>query len=169
MTVFALANLFAANAASFWQLLTARILLAVAAGLYVPSASALAGAIVTPERRGTALAIVNGGTSIAVALGVPLGALIGHALGWRITLLELASWHRSSIAGLFFGIPRGTSSCGLSVPSIRERLAVHASDSAADWFRSYDAAGDPEAQTVYTYFASYLTTVTATWRRRLSA
>ena len=81
MTAFALANLFRQlPRLDFWQLLTARILLAVAAGLYVPSASALAGAIVTPERRGTALAIVNGGTSIAVALGVPLGA-------WSVTHL----------------------------------------------------------------------------------
>ena len=61
MTAFALANFFASTATDFWQLLAARILLAAAAGLYVPSASALAGAIVAPERRGTALAIVNGG------------------------------------------------------------------------------------------------------------
>ena len=82
MTAFALANFFAGTATDFWQLLAARILLAGAAGLHVPSASALAGAIVAPERRGTALAIVNGGTSIAVALGVPLGAMVGRSLGW---------------------------------------------------------------------------------------
>jgi hypothetical protein len=40
-----------------------------------------------PERRGTALAIVNGGTSIAVALGVPLGAMVGHTFGWRMTFV----------------------------------------------------------------------------------
>src|SRR5580704_7764396 len=87
MTAFALANFFASTATGFWQLLAARVLLAAAAGLYVPSASALAGAVVTPDRRGTALAIVNGGTSIAVALGVPLGAMIGHTLGWRMTFV----------------------------------------------------------------------------------
>jgi Major Facilitator Superfamily len=123
MTTFALANFFASTTTDFWQLLAARILLAAAAGLYVPSASALAGAIVAPERRGTALAIVNGGTSIAVALGVPLGAIVGHTFGWRMTFIAVAIMASIAVAGLSFGIPRGIDK-GLSAPSIRERLAV---------------------------------------------
>ena len=107
MTAFALANFFASTATDFWQLLAARILLAGAAGLYVPSASALAGAIVAPERRGTALAIVNGGTSIAVALGVPLGAMVGYTLGWRMTFVGVGIMASIAVAGLYFGIPRG--------------------------------------------------------------
>ena len=122
MAAFALANFFASTATDFWQLLAARILLAAAAGLYVPNASALAGAIVAPER-GTALAIVNGGTSIAVALGVPLGAMVGHALGWRMTFVGVGVMASIAVAGLFFGIPRGIDR-GLSAPNIRERLAV---------------------------------------------
>ena len=82
MAAFALANFVASSTTGFWQLLAARVLLACAAGLYVPSASALAGAVVAPERRGTALAIVNGGTSIAVALGVPLGVEARAAANW---------------------------------------------------------------------------------------
>ena len=73
MAAFALFNFVAAAAVNYWQLMAARILLACAAGLYVPSASALAGAAVSPQRRGTALAIVTGGSSVAVALGVPKG------------------------------------------------------------------------------------------------
>src|SRR5260370_9428800 len=87
------------------------------------SASALAGAIVAPERRGTALAIVNGGTSIAVALGVPLGAIVGHTFGWRTTFIAVAIMASIAVAGLSFGIPRGIDKA-LSAPSIRERLAV---------------------------------------------
>ena len=75
MAAFALFNFVAAAAVNYWQLMAARILLAGAAGLYVPSASALAGAVVSPQRRGTALAIVMGGSSVAVTLGVPLGAV----------------------------------------------------------------------------------------------
>src|SRR5271169_6915519 len=123
MTAFALANFFASTATDFWQLLAARILLATAAGLYVPSASALAGAIVAPERRGTALAIVNGGTSIAVALGVPLGAIVGHAFGWRMTFAGVAVLTLIATAGLFAGLPRGVGA-GLAPPSVRERIAV---------------------------------------------
>jgi predicted MFS family arabinose efflux permease len=158
MAAFAVANFFASTATDYWQLLTARILLAVAAGLYVPSASALAGAIVAPERRGTALAIVNGGTSIAVALGVPLGAMIGHVLGWRMTFVGVGIMASIAIAGLFFGIPRGVDN-GLSVPSIRDRLTVVRQIPLLTGFlvTMLWATG---AYTVYTYFTPYLTTVT---------
>jgi predicted MFS family arabinose efflux permease len=123
MAAFALANIVASTAGGYWQLMTARILLAGAAGLYVPNASALAGAVVAPARRGTALAIVNGGTSIAVALGVPLGAIIGHGFGWRMTFVGVGVLASIATVGLFAGIPRGVDT-GLSVPSIRERIAV---------------------------------------------
>jgi len=158
MAAFALANFFASTATGFWQLLAARVLLAAAAGLYVPSASALAGAIVTPQRRGTALAIVNGGTSIAVALGVPLGAMVGHTLGWRMTFTGVGIMASIAIAGLFFGIPRGVDS-GLSVPSLRDRLAVIRQVPLLTGFlvTLLWATG---AYTVYTYFTPYLTTVT---------
>jgi predicted MFS family arabinose efflux permease len=158
ITGFAVANFFASTATDFWQLLTARILLACAAGLYVPSASALAGAIVAPERRGTALAIVNGGTSVAVALGVPLGAMVGHAFGWRMTFVGVGIMATIAVAGLFFGIPRGIDS-GLSAPSIRERLAVVRQVPLITGFlvTMLWATG---AYTVYTYLTPYLTTVT---------
>jgi len=77
MAGFAAANVVAAVATSYWMLMAARILLALASGLYVPNANALAGAVVAPEKRGTALSIIAGGTSIAVALGVPISAFIG--------------------------------------------------------------------------------------------
>ncbi len=159
MTAFALANFFASAAIDFWQLLAARILLAAAAGLYVPSASALAGAVVAPERRGTALAIVNGGTSIAVALGVPLGAIVGHTLGWRMTFVGVGIMASIAVAGLFFGIPRGIDK-GMSAPSIRERLAVIRQVPLFMGFlvTMLWATG---AYTVYTYFTPYLTTVTS--------
>lgn len=75
MLLFAAANFVASAAHSYTALMGARVLLAIAAGLYVPNANALAGALVEPSRRGTALSIVTGGISVAVALGVPLGAV----------------------------------------------------------------------------------------------
>ncbi len=158
MIAFAAANFFASTATDFWQLLAARILLAAAAGLYVPSASALAGAVVAPQRRGTALAIVNGGTSVAVALGVPLGALVGNTLGWRMTFVGVGIMASIAIAGLFFGIPRGIDK-GLSTPTIRERLAVIRQIPLLTGFlvTTLWAGG---AYAVYAYLAPYLITVT---------
>jgi predicted MFS family arabinose efflux permease len=79
MAGFAAANVVAAVATSYWMLMAARILLALASGLYVPNANALAGAVVAPEKRGTALSIITGGTSIAVALGVAYRARLRMA------------------------------------------------------------------------------------------
>jgi len=158
MAAFALANIVASTAAGYWQLMTARILLAGAAGLYVPNASALAGAVVAPARRGTALAIVNGGTSIAVALGVPLGAIIGHGFGWRMTFVGVGVLASIATVGLFAGIPRGVDT-GLSVPSIRERIAVVQQTPVLLGLlvTTLWATG---AYANYTYLAPYLTSVT---------
>lgn len=123
LSAFTLANLIAWGAQNYWELMAARVLLAAAAGLYVPGANALAGAIAGPERRGTALAIVNGGITIAVAFGVPLGALIGDRLGWRMTFAGVAALSAVATAGLLFGLPR-TIGAGLPTATLRERVHV---------------------------------------------
>jgi predicted MFS family arabinose efflux permease len=157
MAAFAGANIVAARATGYWPLVFARILLAVSAGLYTPSASALAGALVPPEWRGRALAIVNGGFSVAVALGVPLGALIGNRFGWRMTFVDVAVLAAAAAAGLLVGIPRGAGA-GLSAASLRERIAVvrqPAALSALLVTTLWGIAG----YSVYTYIAPYLATV----------
>lgn len=72
ITLFTTGDLVAAYSSSFATLMNARILVAIASGLYVPGAKSLAGVIVSPEKRGRALAIVSGGKTIAIALGLPL-------------------------------------------------------------------------------------------------
>ncbi len=69
------------------------------------------------------LAIVNGGTSSAVALGVPLGAVIGNVFGWRMTFIGVGVLACLALIGLFVGLPRNVGA-GLAAPSLRERLAV---------------------------------------------
>lgn len=123
MIGFALANAFAFAAKDYWTLMAARILLAVAAGLYVPNANALAGALVRPERRGAALAIVSGGTTIAVALGVPLGSLIGAKFGWRAMFACVGVLALIATLGLLAGLARDVGS-KLPATSLSERAGV---------------------------------------------
>src|ERR1700676_4869329 len=66
MVVFTLGNVVAWASTSYSQVMGARILLALAAGLYSPNAGALAATLVPPEKRGRALSIVNGGMTIAI-------------------------------------------------------------------------------------------------------
>ena len=154
MLAFAAANFVAWSAHTYTGLLVARVLLAVAAGLYVPNANALGSAMVDVSRRGTALSIVTGGSSVAVALGVPLGALIGDRFGWRVNFAAIGALALIATAGLLAGLPRDIAG-RLPVASLRERLDVvrqpallMALLSTMLW-----ATG---AFTVYTYLASFL-------------
>ncbi len=154
MAAFAVANVVASMANNYWELFVARILLACAAGLYVPSATALGGAIVAPERRGTALAVVNGGTSGALVLGVPLGAIVGNNFGWRATFVGVAVLAAIATIGLIAGLRRDV---GLALPvaSVRERLAV-ARQSPVLVGLLITTLWATGAYTVYAYLAPYL-------------
>ena len=123
MAGFAIANVIAACTPNYWSLLFARVLLALVAGLYVPNATALAGALVPPEQRGRALAIVTGGTSVAVALGVPLSALVGHGFGWRMTFAIVGALALLATAGLSLSLARDVGA-NLPVARLSDRLAV---------------------------------------------
>ena len=119
---FIFANLIAAAAPGFWWLAAARILLAVTAGLYVPNANAVASGLVPASHRGRALAIVNGGITVAVAVGVPLGALVGAHLGWRATFVGVAGL--SAIAWLVLAARLPQEIAGGAAAGFRARLAV---------------------------------------------
>jgi MFS transporter, DHA1 family, inner membrane transport protein len=54
-----------------------------AGGLFIAAALITATAIVPAERTGRALSAVIAGFMVATAFGVPLGTLVGQALGWR--------------------------------------------------------------------------------------
>ena len=154
MLAFAAANFVAWSAHTYPALLGARILLAVAAGLYVPNANALASALVEPARRGTALSIVTGGTSVAVALGVPLGALVGDRFGWRLNFAAIGALALIATAGLLSGLPRDIAG-RLPVASLRERLDV-ARQPAVLLALLCTMLWATGAYAVYTYLASFL-------------
>ena len=157
MSVFAIGNLVAALSSSFALLLGARVLMAIGAGLYMPAASGLAGVIVPLEMRGRALAIVSAGQTLAIALGLPLGGLIGHAFGWRTTFLLVGAMSVTAILGILAGIARDAGH-GIAVASLRDRfLVIHQRPVlrllAVSFFWSIGAF------TAYPYIAEYLITV----------
>ena len=157
MMAFSATNVFAALAPTYHLLALARVLLAFSAGLYVPSANALAGALAAPAQRGRALAIVTGGISAAVALGVPLGAFIGGHFGWRATFAAVALLSMVALGGLLFGLPRGVGS-GLSIATLHDRLNVVRQRGVlpALFTTTLWATG---AYTVYTFISPYLSHV----------
>jgi predicted MFS family arabinose efflux permease len=121
MALFAVLNMAAAMAHSFLALAAARVLLAFAAGIYTPNANALAGALVPVQQRGRAIAIVNGGLTAAIALGVPLGAVVGERFGWRMTFVGVGGLSAIAAAGLAQGLPRGVGAAMVSA-SLGDRV-----------------------------------------------
>lgn len=118
---FALANLSAAFSLNFGHLVAARVLMALAAGLFMPTANAVAVAVSAPEHRGRAIATVSSGLTIATALGVPFGTLIGYQVGWRSIFLLIAALSALAVVGLAYGLPRGLPR---TTASLGQRLAV---------------------------------------------
>jgi DHA1 family inner membrane transport protein len=121
MAAFSTANLLAALAPGYAELLAARLLLALSAASFMPAASGYAAALGGTERRGRALSMVNNGLTLAIIAGVPLGVLVGEGFGWRATFLGVAGLATVSLVGIFVGIPsqpHGTTA------SLGERLAL---------------------------------------------
>ncbi len=120
-TVFALGALVAAWSEGYWILLMARVMIAACAGLYAASAQAAAVTIAPVERRARAVSIVVAGTTMAVALGAPIGAFISSAAGWRGTYVAIAAVGLLTALAIWFMLPAGIKG---DRRSIRDRLGV---------------------------------------------
>ena len=90
--LFMVAHVGCAMAPSFAGLMGARVVAAAAHGTFFGLAIVLATSSVPPERRATALSIVVGGIAVANIVGVPLGAAVGNAWGWRATFALIAAF-----------------------------------------------------------------------------
>ncbi|MFD5552596.1 MFS transporter [Streptomyces sp. NPDC127068] len=91
LSVLGIANLGSALAPDPVALLGSRVLAAAGAAAYTPTAGAVSAALVRPELRGRALAVVIGGLTAATALGVPLGSAASQWFGWRTALALVAA------------------------------------------------------------------------------
>jgi predicted MFS family arabinose efflux permease len=97
----------AALAPSYGVLLAARALMAVGGGIITPVSMAVGAAAVEPQRRGKALATVYGGLTLSQALGVPGGAWLGYAFGWRVAFGSVAVLALGAAVVLYRLTPRG--------------------------------------------------------------
>jgi len=89
MLVFGLANIGAAFSPNFEGLLLARIVMAAASGLFASAAQGAAVTLSTPQTRTRAISVIVGGTTLSVALGAPIGALIANVMDWRSAFLAI--------------------------------------------------------------------------------
>ncbi|WP_344599936.1 MFS transporter [Streptomyces glaucus] len=90
MACYAVGNILSAVAPSFLPLAAGRIVAALAHSALMPLFFGIAADIVPPERRGSAVARVSLGFSLAMIAGLPIGTALGQWLDWRATFWAVA-------------------------------------------------------------------------------
>jgi DHA1 family inner membrane transport protein len=105
MGAYALFNLLSAAAPNYEVLALARFLDGLPHGAYFGVASLVAASLVTPERRGRAVASVMLGLSVANVVGVPLATFLGQQVGWRATYVLGGALALVTVAMVLAAVP----------------------------------------------------------------
>ncbi|MFC8450238.1 MFS transporter [Kitasatospora sp. NPDC057223] len=91
LLLLALATAGTALAPSYGWALAGRITAAAAHGLFWSLLVPTVATLVPPARTGRAVSVVLAGPAMAGIVGIPLGATVGAALGWRFSFAALAA------------------------------------------------------------------------------
>ena len=105
MGIFIVGNALCALAASYWLLMAARVVTALAHGAFFGIGSVVATQVVAPNRRAQAIALMFTGLTLANVLGVPFGTILGQAAGWRATFWAVSGIGVAAAAALIAWVP----------------------------------------------------------------
>ena len=90
VVLFAVFQFMSGISTSYWMLMASRLGVAVAHSVFWSIAAPLAVRVVAREHQKVALSLIATGTSLAMVIGLPLGRVIGLALGWRMAFIAMA-------------------------------------------------------------------------------
>lgn len=122
--VFAAAHAVGALTTSFSVLFATRILAALANAGFLAVALTAAAALVPPENKGRALAVLLSGVTVATLAGVPGGSVLGALLGWRAAFWAVAVLCLPAALGVLRGTPAaGGQEETAGGPDLRAELA----------------------------------------------
>ncbi len=107
LAVLALTNAASAFAPDYMSLLIIRLIMLAVGALYTPQAAGTAALIVPVERRGSTIAYIFLGWSLAAAIGLPLIALVASRYGWRTVYGAIGVMGCVSFLLLIWRLPRG--------------------------------------------------------------
>ncbi|CAH0290431.1 Inner membrane transport protein YdhP [Peribacillus sp. Bi96] len=91
MVVFIAGNALAASATTISVLLIARVISALAHGIFMSIGATIAADLVPENRRASAIAIMFTGLTVATVTGVPFGTFIGQQFGWRFAFIIIVA------------------------------------------------------------------------------
>lgn len=106
LAFFVVGNVLTALAGSFELAVLGRVVTAMAHGGFFGIGAVLAGDLVAPERRATAIAVMFGGLTASNVLGVPFGTFVGQQLGWRAAFWIISGIGVLAVAGIAAFVPR---------------------------------------------------------------
>ncbi len=97
-----------ALAPDFASMLFFRVTIAVAHGAYFGVAMVVAVGLVREDQRGMAVALILAGLTVSNIVGVPVGAAIGNAWGWRWTFWAMFGLGLIATAAMLILLPSTT-------------------------------------------------------------
>ncbi len=122
--VFLLAHAAGAATSSFPVLFATRVVAALANAGFLAVAVTTAAALVAPDQKGRALAVLLSGTTVATIAGVPGGSVLGALLGWRATFWAVAALCLPAAVGVLTSVPaRPVEPDGSDGPTLRAEFA----------------------------------------------
>lgn len=107
LAILAFGNVASAFAPDYASLLAIRLVMLAVGALYTPQAAGTAALIVPTEKRGSTIAYIFLGWSLAAAIGLPLIALIASRYGWRAVYGGIGAIGCISFLLLAWRLPRG--------------------------------------------------------------
>ncbi|QOG17482.1 MFS transporter [Bradyrhizobium sp. SEMIA] len=107
LAVLAFGNLASAFAPDYTSLLVIRLVMLAIGALYTPQAAGTAAMIVPVKRRGSTIAYIFLGWSLAAAVGLPLITFIASRYGWRAAYGEIGVLGCVSFVLLLMRLPGG--------------------------------------------------------------
>lgn len=102
--VFTLGSVVAAFAGNLAWLLSARFVAGLGHGLFLAVASSTAARLAGPQKAGGAVAVVFGGFTLAMAIGVPLSTVLAEHVSWRYVMAAIGLFGAIGFFGLLFGM-----------------------------------------------------------------
>lgn len=105
MAFFTLSNFIAGISFNIETLLIARFVSGLAHGVFFAIAANAATKLVSKEKSGSAIALVFGGITIAMSLGVPIGAWLSGTLSWKRIFFAISFLGFIGAVGIFLFMP----------------------------------------------------------------
>lgn len=102
---FFLSNVITAFSQNYWLTVVMRILAGGFGGILWPLIAGYAARLVNEKNTGKAISMVMAGSTIALSVGLPVGAFLGQIIGWRGTFAALSALIFMLIVWIAWKIP----------------------------------------------------------------